>query len=115
MGKEETAIQRQVMDYLDAKGIYYVRPQAGGYRGGMNLKCNEGAPDIVIALKRTGTDGVHVVCITVCCFVGIEIKTSTGKQRPAQAEAQKRIEACGGEYWIIRSLDELKEKLGDAK
>lgn len=111
MGKEETAIQRQVMDYLDAKGIYYVRPQAGGYRGGMNLKCNIGAPDIVMCkpLLYAYYDN-RALCAS---YIGIEIKTSTGKQRPAQAEAQKRIRDCGGEYWIIRSLGELMEKLGD--
>lgn len=105
MGKEETELQRQVMDYLDAKGIYYVRPQAGGYRGGMNLKCNEGAPDLIICKKQPLYMAVGLIGI----FVGIELKTSEGKQRPSQKFAQERIEKCGGKYLIIRSIDELQD------
>lgn len=107
MGKEETEIQRQIMDYLDAKGIYYVRPQAGGYRGGMNLKCNGGAPDIVLCNSQRVTDGVHVVVIEIGLFVGIEIKSADGKQRLSQKTAQERIERCGGRYLIVRSVDDL--------
>jgi hypothetical protein len=115
MGKEETELQRQIMDYLDAKGIYYVRPQAGGYRGGMNLKCNEGAPDLVVCVPREikysqiGNGIVFNYTKILSLFYGIEIKTTEGKQRPSQKLAQERIERCGGKYLIVRSLAELQE------
>lgn len=111
MGKKETELQRQIMDYLDAKGIYYIRPQAGGYRGGMNLKCNEGAPDLVICMSECGAEYTEDE-FEYGQFFGIEIKTSDGKQRPSQKLAQERIERCGGKYYIIHSVDEFIEKIG---
>jgi hypothetical protein len=43
----------------------------------------------------------------------IEIKTPTGTQSQAQKVFQKNIEMQGGNYWLIRSLDELKERLNN--
>ena len=37
----------------------------------------------------------------------LEIKAGNGKQRPAQAVFQAEIQAHGGEYYVIRSVDEL--------
>jgi len=37
----------------------------------------------------------------------MEIKTDTGKQSSAQREFMAQVQAHGGEYYVIRSLDEL--------
>jgi len=39
-------------------------------------------------------------------FIGIEVKTATGKQRDAQAKFQKAFELAGGIYIIARSPDD---------
>ncbi|MCZ4366646.1 hypothetical protein [Sulfitobacter dubius] len=39
-------------------------------------------------------------------WIGIEVKTATGRQRPDQAKFQKAIEARGGIYIIARSPDD---------
>jgi hypothetical protein len=41
-------------------------------------------------------------------FTAVEIKTPTGRQSPAQRLFQKLVEAKGGEYVILRSVDEAK-------
>jgi hypothetical protein len=41
----------------------------------------------------------------------IEVKTKTGQQSVHQKLFQKNIEMNGGVYWVVRSVDELKEKL----
>lgn len=43
--------------------------------------------------------------------VFIEVKTPIGKQSDNQIKFQKKVEALGFEYWLIRSLEEFKEKL----
>ena len=46
-------------------------------------------------------------------FYGIEVKTETGRQTPAQKEWQKTIEQQGGKYFIIRTEDEFKQLIKD--
>jgi len=54
----------------------------------------KGCPDILLC-----KDG---------CFIGLEVKTAKGRQSKAQVEAQKRIEACGGKYYVVRSIDNVR-------
>lgn len=42
-------------------------------------------------------------------FVGIEVKTDTGRQRPEQADWQAAIEAAGGCYILARSVADALE------
>lgn len=44
----------------------------------------------------------------------IEVKTPTGTQSQAQKDFQKNIEMQSGVYILVRSVDELKEKLKEA-
>lgn len=60
-------------------------------------------------LKRMGVvSGVADFCIVVdgrCHFV--ELKTSTGRQAPAQKSFAALAEAAGASYWIVRHMDDL--------
>ena len=44
-------------------------------------------------------------------YLGIEIKTGKAVQNKNQKKFEKKIKENNGEYWIIHSLDELKERL----
>ena len=58
---------------------------------------------------RTGRKGVQdITCLYKGKFIAIELKTITGKQSPEQKEIERLVKRHGGEYYIIRSLDELK-------
>ena len=43
--------------------------------------------------------------------VWLEVKTKTGKQSPKQKQFQEAVEAAGGYYFIVRSIDEVDESL----
>ena len=43
--------------------------------------------------------------------VWLEVKTKTGKQSPRQRQFQEAVEAAGGYYFIVRSIDEVDESL----
>ena len=86
-GPTENDIQSQVRDYLRYKGYYVIRHQAG-------LGTWIGMSDLT-ALK----DGITLY---------IEIKVVKGKQSKGQVEFQQQIEAHGGKYLLIRSLEDIQ-------
>lgn len=40
-------------------------------------------------------------------LVGIEMKSSTGVQKPEQTAWQRRFEAAGAQYWVARSWEDV--------
>ncbi len=101
---KESDIQKEILHYLqilENRGtIYFIRcnvfqgkiKRANGTDGFIK-QAKAGAPDIII-----------------CCegkFIGLEIKTETGKQSDLQKAAQLKIEKAGGKYFIIRSVRDL--------
>ena len=44
-------------------------------------------------------------------YITVEIKTSTGSQRPEQIIFQKRVQGINGDYFIIRSLEDFINKV----
>ena len=39
--------------------------------------------------------------------IGLEVKTEIGKQSPGQIAWQERFEKMGGEYCIVRNVDDV--------
>lgn len=108
----EKYIQNQCIDYLDLLErrnlVYGARTQVirtktirrDGSQG--YLKTGKvGLPDWTGCVAPYGQ------------FVGIEFKTDKGKQSEHQKLAQARIEAVGGKYIIVRSINELVQKLDE--
>jgi hypothetical protein len=98
----ETKIQHEILTYLKKRGIFCFRCNNGGvydakihrYRTSVSLP---GVPDII---------GIHGGR-----FLGIEVKTSKGKQSPEQVMFQKRVEEDGGIYILATSPDDVQKKL----
>lgn len=61
----------------------------------MPVYAKAGVPDIILV-----EDGK---------FIGIEVKTKIGQQSTNQEEFQQGLEAAGGRYIIVRSIDDVKE------
>jgi len=82
----ENDVKRQVKDYLNLKGYFHfhILQGLGAYRG---------IPDI-IAIKNNRV-------------LFLEIKRPGGKQSDYQKQFQANIEGQGGEYYIIKSLQDL--------
>ncbi len=98
---EETKIQSAIIDYLFLKKHFFVRlnnippfdPVKRAFRK-MPKGSVKGLPDIMVI-----TDGGYIVFL--------EIKDKS-KQSPDQKEFQRRCTEKGAEYWIIKSIDDVK-------
>ena len=84
----ETALKRQIRDYLRLKGwfVMHVLQGLGSYRG---------ASDFVVA--KNGR------------VVFLEVKSPKGRQSKYQVEFQREVERQRCEYWVVRSLDDVME------
>lgn len=98
MPKEEKQIQNSVEHYLTLKKYFFWKNNSGALptaSGGFIRFGAVGSPDICLV-----KDGF---------FIGLEIKTSKGKQSDGQKQFEKKLKEAGGEYYIVKSLDDLKE------
>ena len=96
----EKDIQKSCLDYLQIKKYFHWRQNVGS---------------ILIQdryIKFGGIKGIGDLFILINSkIISCEIKTEKGKQSPDQIEFEKNFTAQGGIYWIIRSLDDLIDKL----
>lgn len=86
MTTPEGEIKAAVKRYIERNGWYWCAVQGGAYS-------KPGDPDLIACVGGR--------------FVGIEAKTSDGRQSPVQKARQRQIEDAGGVYLIVRSLDDL--------
>lgn len=97
MPKIEKQIQNAVEQYLTIKKYFFWKNNTGAMKteyGGFIRFGAIGSPDICLV-----KDGF---------FIGLEIKAPKGRQSEGQILFQKRLKEAGGEYYIIRSIDDLK-------
>lgn len=102
MGKSETEISRQIAEYLDKRGFFNLRLNAGKVKvkGGWLTGVKEGCPDRFFLLPKELTEGFASVAVF------IEVKTATGKLSPVQIEMHKTISKKGGFVIVATSLTE---------
>ncbi|HDZ5057846.1 TPA: VRR-NUC domain-containing protein [Campylobacter jejuni] len=81
----ESAIQRQIIDYLNSKNIY-------------NFK--------IIACNKKGTPDIFCLINGLALF--LEVKTKKGKVSKLQNYQIDRINELGGKAKIVRSVDDVK-------
>lgn len=102
---KETTIQSAIIDYLALRKHFFVRlnniPPVQHVNGKMVFRRMPkgsmlGLPDIIVL-----TDGGFAVFL--------EVKNEKGKQSGNQKEFQRRCQEVGCEYYLIRSVDQLKE------
>lgn len=94
----EKSTQRAVLDYLDHVGAFYYRQNSGAVkvRGHFyRMVSRNGAPDIVVVHKGK--------------YIGLEIKDINGKLNKDQIRFKHDLEKAGGEYHVIRSLEEVRK------
>jgi len=101
----EKDIQKSITDYLDYKrDLYYFRAGSGA----VNVTRKNGSKGFF----KTGKAGVpDIVVVKDGKFIGLEVKTPTGKQSEKQKEAEAEITKCGGEYHIVTSIDDVIKAL----
>jgi hypothetical protein len=85
----ESALQVKILKMLSSCGLL---------ARSLEYKGRTGCPDLVILDPPT---------------VWLEVKTKTGKLRPAQVREIKRIKEHGGIVRVVRSIDDAKEVLSE--
>ena len=103
---------RACLAYLSACGIFHFRCNVQGVPlhsqpGRFRPAPSRGVADIIGIVTVRG-DGLQALPLAV------EVKSSTGRQSPAQRAFQAKWEAAGGLYVLARSVDELRNGLRDA-
>lgn len=96
----EAEIQRTICDYLALKRHFFWRQNSSGsFQNGKFVKLPpysmSGLPDIIVI--RDGW------------FIGLEVKTKKGRQSKNQKEFQEKLEEAGGEYYVVRSIEDVQE------
>lgn len=86
----EAQLQTKVMRYLKSKGIYSRK---------IHDTYTSGLPD--------------VICCINGMFVSFELKSATGTQSKIQIAEESKIIKAGGKYFLVRSLDEVKNILNN--
>lgn len=101
--QSEAQLMRQCLAWLRHNKVFHVRQNAGGGRvpWGGKMRPLQGNPE--------GTPDLFVAGNGVALWV--ELKSATGKLRPAQRAWAEAAEAAGLCVVVVRSLDQLIEAL----
>jgi hypothetical protein len=93
----EGQISRQITDWLTLRRVLHYRNNTGGFGKAGHF-------------YRFGAPGAgDIVCIVRGKHIEIEVKTASGIQSQRQFAWQKNLEAAGGIYLLVSSLDEVIE------
>lgn len=94
----EKQLQNRIIEFLNqaTKGTFWQNDSIGirGRKRENKYRPN-GVPDVLGVIAGQ--------------FVGIEVKSKTGKLLPSQIEFSARFTAAGGYYFVIKSIDDLIE------
>ena len=99
MKSNEKQVQNAVIKYLALKKYFYWRNNSGALkteRGGFIRFGAVGSPDIFVIHKGR--------------IIGLEIKDKS-RQSEGQKEFEENMKREGGEYYIIRSIDDIMKVL----
>lgn len=104
----EQIIQKQVMEYLKLKRIWFRRFNTGR-RGGVQYG-SVGMGDILCTFPK------HFVCANYdtshdICLLWLEIKTPKGQQSLDQIKFMDEVREEGHYYAVIRSIEDLEAVL----
>ncbi|MCM1270815.1 MAG: VRR-NUC domain-containing protein [Ruminococcus flavefaciens] len=79
------------------------------------LKYLKTVPDCFSWKEHGGMYGTAGIPDIICCycgkFVAFEVKTETGKATDLQKATIRKIQKCGGQALIVRSLEDVKAVL----
>ena len=104
MGAAENKTMRAILEYLAYRGVFAWRnnnaPTYDSRKGVFRRAISPpGAPDIIGVMPGDGR------------FLGIEVKTRTGRVSPSQETFLSEIRASGGRAFVARSVRDVEEYL----
>lgn len=112
----ERDVLKACMDWLKIKRVFHYRQNTGAHAA--NYKGTDrfirygvpGAPDIVAVKQLWFHERDTGLLKTLAEYVAIEVKAPSGEQSVAQKQFQANLEAAGGRYILVHSVEELIEK-----
>ena len=103
---KENDIQRAIKNYLQVREnqgkLMFIRSNSLAVQtkdGHYVQTGKKGSPDILVWMEDITLDELR--------SIALEVKSTIGKQSPAQKEWQDKFEKFGGEYYIVRSVEEV--------
>lgn len=103
--RSESEIQAGILSYLAMRrDMYAWRNNSGGYFP---------APGRFLRFGERGSADILCIQAPVGRLIGIEVKRPGKKPTVYQAGWGKKVQAKGGVYFVVSSVAELKEALGD--
>lgn len=118
---KEREIQKLILDYLQARGIFAWRNNTGAFAGEHNGKKRfvrfgfPGVADILGIIRTEAEVGSGIHRNTFGRFLSIEVKRPGGKQTDDQKAFQEAVERNGGIYILASSLEDVMEVLGNER
>lgn len=99
---KEVNVQNSICEYLSYKKHFFWRnnnmavfdPTRKSYRA-LPKYAKKGVPDIIVI-----KDGF---------FIGLEVKRAKTYQRKEQKQFEKEVKEAGGEYYVVRSINDVQE------
>lgn len=100
----EKDIQKDILGWLARTGLVHWRQNSGfAFAGPRRIVLGpEGLPDIIVIIGPSGR------------FLGLEVKSATGKLRPAQEEFCAKATAAGALYRVVRTLEQAQDAVAHA-
>ena len=102
VSKSESEIQNEIVQYLRTiDGMF----------------CFRHSPIKIIGKGQIVKVGILELGIAdiICCYKGqyieLEVKTSKGQQSIEQKAHEKLINKCNGEYYVVTSVEDVKERI----
>lgn len=93
----EAAIQNTILQYLQIKKIFHYRQNQSAVKVDNRF------------LRSTSINGLpDIICIVDGIYIGLEVKTKTGRLNENQVNTHRRIIGAGGLVYVVRSLDDVK-------
>lgn len=102
---KEKDIERSICDYLRIKGYFFWKQPSAGFfdtsrktfREHVSPYVKTGIPDIIVIKEGQ--------------FIGLEVKSATGRQSLAQSDFERELRAAGGNYFLVRSIEDVDNAL----
>jgi len=97
--RNETDVLREILLYLRARGVFHFRVNSTG----------TWHPGRKIFLKPPNlTPGVaDIIVLKAGRMICLEAKSPTGKRSPDQIIFERNIKANGGEYYLVRCVQDV--------
>ena len=100
----EKDIQRAICDYLALKKHFFWRNNNTPI-----FQFDKDKPRFRSMPKYTMKGRPDIEVIKDGYYIALEVKRKNTKQSPEQKEFEKNCKEAGGEYWVVRSIEDVKE------